>query len=90
MPEYFDSLETRAPEVREQALLAALARQVAHARDNAAYFAEMLSGVDPRLVTSRAALAALPVTRKSAPHGGRGRPAGPPRYWSPAPRGAQM
>jgi phenylacetate-coenzyme A ligase PaaK-like adenylate-forming protein len=65
MPEHFDSLETRAPEVREQALLAALARQVAHARDNAPYFAEMLSGVDPRLLTSRAALAALPVTRKS-------------------------
>lgn len=65
MPEHFDSLETRAPEVREQALLAALARQVAHARDNAPYFAEMLSGVEPRLLTSRAALAALPVTRKS-------------------------
>lgn len=65
MPEHFDSLETRAPEVREQALLAALARQVAHARDNAPYFAEMLSDVDPRLLTSRAALAMLPVTRKS-------------------------
>ncbi|WP_354685641.1 AMP-binding protein [Cupriavidus necator] len=65
MPEHFDSLETRAPEVRERALLAALARQVAHARDNAPYFAEMLSDVDPRLLSSRAALAALPVTRKS-------------------------
>lgn len=65
MPEYFDSLETRAPAVREQALLAALARQVAHARDNAPYFAELLRDVDPRSLTSREALAALPVTRKS-------------------------
>lgn len=65
MPEHFDSLETRAPEVREQALLAALSRQVAHARANAPYFADILRDVDPGTLTSRDALAALPVTRKS-------------------------
>ncbi|WP_423195038.1 Phenylacetate--CoA ligase [Cupriavidus sp. H19C3] len=62
---HFDALETRAPEVREHALLAALSRQVAHARKHAPYFADVLAGIDPRAVDSRAALAALPVTRKS-------------------------
>ncbi|SFC78723.1 phenylacetate-CoA ligase [Cupriavidus sp. OV038] len=65
MADYFDSLETRTPAEREAALLAALARQVAHAQAHAPYFAEVLCDVDPRDLTSRAALAALPVTRKS-------------------------
>ncbi|WP_454762670.1 phenylacetate--CoA ligase family protein [Cupriavidus campinensis] len=65
MADHFDSLETRAPAQREAALLAALARQVAHAQAHAPYFAEVLCDVDPRDLTSRAALAALPVTRKS-------------------------
>lgn len=65
MADYFDTLETRAPADRERALLDALARQVAHAQANAPYFSEILRGVDPRDLTSRAALAALPVTRKS-------------------------
>ena len=30
MPEHFDALETRAPELREQALFAALSKQIAH------------------------------------------------------------
>lgn len=63
--EYFDSLETRAPAEREAALLGAMARQVAHAQSHAPYFAELLRDVDPRTLTSRAALASLPVTRKS-------------------------
>nr|WP_144833693.1 AMP-binding protein [Cupriavidus gilardii] len=65
MPEHFDALETRDPEAREQELLQALARQLAHARANAPYFAEMLRDVDPRTIDSRDALAALPVTRKA-------------------------
>jgi len=65
MAEYFDSLETRDPAEREAALMAALARQVAHAQSHAPYFAEVLCDVDAREITSRAALAALPVTRKS-------------------------
>lgn len=63
--EHYDDLETRDPEARERALLAALPLQVAHARSKAPRYAEILAGVDPRAVTSRAALAALPVTRKS-------------------------
>jgi len=65
MNKYYDSLETRDPEQREQALLAALPGQIAHARKNAPGFARILADVDPQAVTSRAALARLPVTRKS-------------------------
>ena len=65
MPEYFDTLETRDPEQRERAQFAALPRQVAHAKSGARAFAKILAGVDAAAVTSRAALAQLPVTRKS-------------------------
>ncbi len=46
----------------------ALPRLIAHAQKNAAGFARILSGVKAAKVTSRAALAALPVTRKSDLH----------------------
>src|SRR3546814_18990887 len=39
--------------------------QLAHAKAKAPAYAEMLAEVDPDAVTSRAALAQLPVTRKS-------------------------
>ena len=65
MTEHYDSLETRDPAAREQALLAALPAQIAHAKNNAPGFARILAGVDPQGVNSRAALAKLPVTRKS-------------------------
>jgi phenylacetate-CoA ligase len=64
MNSYYDSLETRDPAQREAQLLAALPRQVGHARAATSAFREILSGVDPAAVTSRAALARLPVTRK--------------------------
>lgn len=65
MNDYFDTLEIRAPEVREKALLAALPAQVSHARTHAAYFSEALSDIDAGEIDSRDALAGLPVTRKS-------------------------
>ena len=65
MTEHFDTLETRNPEIRERAMIAALPRQIAHARANAPAFARILADVDPAAITSRAALARLPVTRKS-------------------------
>ncbi|MBK9441104.1 MAG: AMP-binding protein [Comamonadaceae bacterium] len=64
MTEFFDALETRNPAVREVALLAALPLQVAHAKLASTAFAEILKDVDPAQVSSRAALAKLPVTRK--------------------------
>ncbi|HXN14760.1 MAG TPA: hypothetical protein VN878_00200, partial [Usitatibacter sp.] len=41
-------------------------RAIAHAKSKSPYFARLLASVDPRAVVSRAALAQLPVTRKSA------------------------
>ena len=64
MSQHFDALETRAPEAREAALMAALPAQIAQAQKNSAALAEILQGVDAAQVTSRAALARLPVTRK--------------------------
>ncbi|HTQ02031.1 MAG TPA: AMP-binding protein [Casimicrobiaceae bacterium] len=65
MSDYFDRLETRDPALRERDQLAALRRQVAHAKAHAPAFAQRLAAVDPTAIDSRAALAALPVTRKS-------------------------
>src|SRR5512147_2767725 len=65
MHDHFDTLETRDPDVRERAHLARLPRQIALAKARAPAFARILADVDPAAVTSRAALAALPVTRKS-------------------------
>lgn len=59
-----DALETRAPEEHERDLLARLPGLIARAQQ-APGWARILNGVDPAAVTTRAALAALPVTRKS-------------------------
>lgn len=65
MSEHFDALETRDPELREQALMAALAAQVDHARRVAPAYGRLLADVDGREIRSRADLARLPLTRKS-------------------------
>jgi phenylacetate-CoA ligase len=57
---FYDTLETRHPAERERAQMAALARQVAHARRHAPAFADSPDAV----VDTRAALARLPVIRK--------------------------
>ena len=63
--DYFDDREERDPEVREAALMAALPAQIAHAKDKAPAFAEILKDIDPAAVATLTALARLPVTRKS-------------------------
>ncbi|MCE3271854.1 MAG: phenylacetate-coenzyme ligase (Phenylacetyl-CoA ligase)-like protein [Ramlibacter sp.] len=65
MTPFYDTLETRPAAEREAQLLAALPAQVAHAQRASTAFAEILQGVDPARVHSRATLARLPVTRKS-------------------------
>ena len=65
MTEHFDTLETRDPEAREREQFAALRTQLAHAKANAPAYARLLAGVDTAAVTTRAALARLPVVRKS-------------------------
>ena len=61
---HYDALETRDPAAREAELMRSLAKQVAHAKTHAAAFAASLADVDASQVTSRAALAKLPVIRK--------------------------
>ncbi|GAB3122760.1 phenylacetate--CoA ligase family protein [Novispirillum itersonii] len=65
-PDHLDALETRSPEQREQDLFAALPGLIAHAKAQTDFFATHLKDVDPAQVTDRAALAKLPVLRKSA------------------------
>ena len=64
MSDFFNLLETRSPEAREAALMAALPGQVAHAQARSTAFAGILRDVDAASVRDRAALARLPVTRK--------------------------
>jgi phenylacetate-CoA ligase len=64
MNDFYDALEARDPAAREAALMAALPAQVAQAQRASPAMAELLAGVDASTVTSRAALAALPVLRK--------------------------
>ena len=61
---HYDALETRDSPAREAALMAALPCQVAHSQNSSPAFHQILQGIDPAAVTSRQALASLPVTRK--------------------------
>ena len=65
MSSHFDTLETREPAIRERDLLSRLPEQITHAKANAPAYAMLLSAVEPAAISSRAALATLPVTRKS-------------------------
>jgi phenylacetate-CoA ligase len=62
--EFHDVRETRDPDLREADLFARLPKVMAAALRAPAY-AERLKGVDPLAITSRAALARLPVLRKA-------------------------
>jgi phenylacetate-CoA ligase len=64
MTDHYDARETRDPAQREAELFARLPDVLRHAVAAPAY-AERLRGVDAAAVTSRAALAGLPVLRKS-------------------------
>jgi phenylacetate-CoA ligase len=63
--EHFDRLEVRSPKQREAALMRELPRLIAHAKKRAPGFARILADVNPSTVKSRAALAEVPITRKS-------------------------
>lgn len=65
MTDFFDELETRTSSEREQALIKAVANQVAHAKANAPAYAKFLENIDPTSITSSKDIAALPITRKS-------------------------
>jgi phenylacetate-CoA ligase len=63
--DFFDTHETRDAAEREAQLMAALPAQVAHAQRATSAYGAILAGIDADAVSSRAALATLPVTRKS-------------------------
>jgi phenylacetate-CoA ligase len=65
MADHYDKLETRDPAERERELFAKLPELIARAM-TAPGWARHLAGVDPKSVTSRAALARLPLLRKSS------------------------
>jgi phenylacetate-CoA ligase len=64
MTEHYDALETRNPGNREAELFSRLPEVLRRAMAAPAY-AERLKGIDPTKVTGRAALARLPLLRKS-------------------------
>jgi len=66
MTEFYDERETRDPAEREAALFASLRDQIALSQARAPGLARHLEGVDAAALTGRAALARLPVLRKSA------------------------
>jgi phenylacetate-CoA ligase len=64
MTDFFDALETRAPAAREAEQFARVPQALAQAM-RAPGWAAQLAGIDPATITSRAALARLPVLRKA-------------------------
>ena len=64
MSDHFDALETRDPAQREREQFARLPGVIANALRGPGWAAH-LAGVDPRKVSGRAALAKLPLLRKS-------------------------
>jgi phenylacetate-CoA ligase len=64
MTDHYDTSETRAPATREAELFARLPTILRGAMETPGY-AERLRGIDPAQITDRAALATLPVLRKS-------------------------
>ena len=59
MSEYFDSRDTMSAESREAELLASLPNQVAFAKAQTPYFAELFKEIDPVSIDSREALSKI-------------------------------
>lgn len=64
-PEFYDDRETRAPADREADLFGRLPEHIARAQREAPAYRSVLAGIEAASVIDRAALARLPVTRKS-------------------------
>ncbi len=63
--EFYDSLETRNPEVRERELFVALPKHLKQASARSSFLQQQLQDVEIDSIDSREALAQLPVVRKS-------------------------
>lgn len=62
---HYDELEIRSSEAREGALMARLASLISHAKARAPGWADRLKAIEAHAVSSRKALAAIPVLRKT-------------------------
>ena len=65
MGEYYDQLEIRSEDERRASQFRQLRRQVAFAREYASTYRSLLSDIEPESIIDSAALATLPITRKS-------------------------
>lgn len=65
MNQYFNDHEIIDHEIREQSLLAELPSLVSFAQQECSHYEQILRDVDAKKITSRQALASLPITRKS-------------------------
>ena len=65
MADFYDSLETRDPVLREEQQFDELKKQLQNARDHAPAYTSILADVDLATVNDRTALSAIPLTRKS-------------------------
>ena len=65
MADFYDSLETRDPALREEQQFDELKKQLHNARDHAPAYAAILADVDIESVNDRITLPAIPLTRKS-------------------------
>ena len=65
MTQYYDDLETRTDAERARSLATQLPAVLARAKSRSPYFARVLAEFDPAAITTREALACLPVLRKS-------------------------
>jgi phenylacetate-CoA ligase len=65
MPEFYDQLETRTPQAREEDLFASLRSLLTQARMTAPALAAQIGDCDIAALNARAALAQIPVLRKS-------------------------
>lgn len=64
--EFYDGMETRSPEEREEALFCELPSQVRHAQQYAPAYTELFREINAQEINSREALATFPITRKSS------------------------
>ena len=65
MSEFYDSLETRSIDEREQAQLEAIREQIRHVKSNTAAYSESLKDINADDITDAASFSALALTRKS-------------------------
>lgn len=65
MAGYFDALEIRSADERAADIAEKLPKLIEHAKNNTAYYATSLKEVDPNQITDAAALADLPIVRKT-------------------------